>query len=331
MREVLCAAIVLASLALPAAAQTPEVLPHPRIVTLGDRVHVMLGPVQHANARNQGYMVNSTLIVGDRRSILVDPGGSDEVGWHVAAIALGLTAKRVSHVVNTHPHGAHYLGNTAFPGARILSSEACRKAVAESGHEWIGIMEEAIGRKLPATKALTADIVYPAGVTGASINGVRLVFWVPAGSHTSGDLIVYLPDDKVLVAGDILVNGVVPTLQDGNVRNWIRTLDEMLSLDAVHFVPGHGPVMTRADVVQLRDSLARFYEGVRAAYKKGLSEEDTRRSLDLSAWEKLERSHVIGRNVNRAWLEAEAEAFAESSPPSRRTPSPPSPTSPSRP
>ena len=47
---------------------------------------------------------------------------------------------------------------------------------------------------------------------------------VPAGSHTPGDLLVYLPDYKVLIGGDVLVNRLVPTMMDGNVRNWIGTL-----------------------------------------------------------------------------------------------------------
>jgi len=91
--------------ALPLVAADP--LPFPRVVPINDRVFVLLGPVQHANPQNQGYMVNSTLIIGDRGAIVVDPGGTDEVGWHIATTVLGITSKRVTHVINTHPHGDH--------------------------------------------------------------------------------------------------------------------------------------------------------------------------------------------------------------------------------
>jgi len=315
-----------------AVAAAAEDFPQPRVVSIGDRVHVFLGPIQHANPQNQGYMVNATLIVGDLGAILVDTGGSDEVGRHLAFAARTLTSKRITHVVNTHAHGDHYLGNIAFRGATILSSEACRKRVTDSGHEWVAIMEDAVGHPLPGTRAVAASTAYPPGLTAQSINGVRFVFWVPRGSHTDGDLVVYLPDDKVVIAGDVLVNGVVPTLQDGFLRDWIRTLDEMASLEATHFVPGHGDLMTRRDVLALRDSLSRFRSGVEAGYRMGLGESEIRKVLDLSAWEKLERSHVIGRNINRAWLEAEKESFDEKpgkpSAPARPSPSSPSPTSP---
>jgi cyclase len=140
---------------------------------------------------------------------------------------------------------------------------------------------------------------------------VRVVVWVPAGSHTAGDLLVHLPDDDVLIAGDVLVNGIVPTLQDGFVRNWISTLEEIAALEVSRFVPGHGELMTRRDVVALRDALLRFYSAVNAGYRAGLGETEIRKTLDLSGWETLERSYVIGRNINRAYLEAEADSFGK--------------------
>ena len=140
---------------------------------------------------------------------------------------------------------------------------------------------------------------------------MRFVFWVPRGSHTIGDLLVHLPDDKVLVAGDVLVSRVVPTLQDGFVKNWIQTLNEIQMLGVAHFVPGHGDLMTLQDVAALRDALLRFYSGVKEGVRNGQSEGEIRKSLDLSSWDKLERSYVIGRNINRTYLETERDFFNE--------------------
>jgi glyoxylase-like metal-dependent hydrolase (beta-lactamase superfamily II) len=184
--------------------------------------------------------------------------------------------------------------------------------VLETGHEWLEIMERDIGRKLPGTKPLAAEVTFAEGTrTEMLIHGVRIIFWVPRGSHTLGDLLVYLPDDKVLVAGDVLVSRVVPTLQDGFVKNWIQTLDEIQALAAAHFVPGHGELLTAHDVVVMRDTMRRFYAGVRQGFRNGQSESEIRKSLDLAQWEKLERAYVIGRNINRAYLEIEADSFNE--------------------
>ena len=287
-----------------------QALPAPRTLKLNERVYVLLGPIQHANRFNQGYMINSTVIVGDKGVILVDSGGTVEVGRHIAKAVHQITDKPVTHVVNTHHHGDHYFGNAAFEGATIISSEMCRKMVLETAHEWLAIMEHDIGRKLPGTRPLAAEVTYPANTrTETTIQGVRVVFWVPAGSHTIGDLVVQLPDDKVLVAGDVLVSRIVPTLQDGFLKNWIQTLEEVQALDVEYFVPGHGDLMTLRDVTALRTAMLRFYSGVKDGFENGLSEADIRKSLDLSQWEALERSYVIGRNINRAYLEIESDSF----------------------
>lgn len=287
-----------------------QVLPEPQVVRINARVYVLLGPIQHANRLNQGYMINSTVIVGNAGVILVDSGGTAEVGRHIATAVRRITDKPVTHVVNTHHHGDHYLGNVAFLGATFISSEKCRTMVLETGAEWVELMERDIGRRLPATKPVAADVTYAEGTsTETQIHGVRLKFWVPKGSHTVGDLLVYLPDDKVLVAGDVLVSRVVPTLQDGFLKHWIATLDQMRALDITHFVPGHGSLMTAGDVAALRDTLARFHLGVRDGYRNGLSEAEIRKTLDLSHWGRLERAYVIGRNIHRAYIEVEADSF----------------------
>jgi cyclase len=305
------AALALALVVLASAAQGPA-LPEPRVVKINERVHVLLGPIQHANPANQGYMINATVIVGDKGVVLVDSGGSYEVGRHIAAAVRRITDKPVTHVVNTHHHGDHYLGNAAFEGATFISSEKCRALVLETGGEWLALMERDIGRPLPGTRAIAAGVTHPAGARAErTIHGVRMVFWVPRGSHTAGDLLVHLPDDKVLIAGDVLVNGIVPTFQDGFVKNWIATLDEAQALGVVHFIPGHGDVMAARDVAALRTAMASFRDGVKAGYKRGQGEAEIRKSLDLAAWEKLERAYVLGRNINRAYLEAEAESFDE--------------------
>ena len=103
--------------------------PDPQMVPVNHRVHVLLGPVQHANPLNQGYMINSTVIVGDKGVIQVDSGGSAEVGRHISAALRRITDKPVTHVVNTTHHGDHYLGTEAFEGATFLSSEVCRRTV----------------------------------------------------------------------------------------------------------------------------------------------------------------------------------------------------------
>lgn len=286
-------------------------LAKPKVVKINERVYALLGPMGLPSPHNQGYMVNSTVIIGDRGVILVDSGGTDVVGKHLAKAIAKITPKPVTHIINTHHHGDHHLGNVAFRGAEILSSEQCRALVEKTGEEWAQIMESLVGRKFPNTRPMPAMVTFPdESSSDRNLQGVKMQLWVPRGSHTPGDMMVYLPDDKVLIGGDILVNTTTPVMRDGHVRNWIAALAKAQSFEAATIVPGHGPLMTRADVAKLHKLLAGFYAGVEAGYKKGLSDSEIRNTLDLVEWKKLgEYEANMGGNISRAYLEVEAANF----------------------
>lgn len=286
-------------------------LAEPKVVKINERVYALLGPMGQPSKHNQGYMVNSTVIIGEQGVILVDTGSTDEIGRHLAKVIAKITPKPVTHIINTHHHGDHVLGNIAFPGAEILSSEQCKALVEKTGEEWVQIMESLVGRKFPNTRPVPATVTFSEDTASdRSLQGVKMLLWVPHGSHTPGDMMVYLPDDKVLIGGDVLVNTTVPVLRDGNVRNWIGALARVQDFDARTIVPGHGPLMTKADVAGLHKLLASFYAGVEAGYKKGLSDSEVRNTLDLAEWKKLkEFDNNMGANINRAYLEVEAANF----------------------
>lgn len=309
MKKWMLAALLLSFLGVASAA--PKMAP-PKVVKINERVYALLGPLGVPSKHNQGYMVNSTVIIGDQGVILVDSGASDEVGSHLRQAVAKLTPKPVTHVINTHHHGDHVLGNIVFKEAEVISSEICREMVNKTGDEWVALVESLIGRKLPNTRPVPATVTF-AGENSRverTLQGVKLVFWVPPGSHTVGDMMVYLPDDKVLVGGDILVNGTIPVMRDALVKNWVGALEMVQGFDAATIVPGHGPLMTKADVTSLQRQMAGFYAGVEAGYKKGLSDSETRKTLDVKEWKKLEGFEAnIGGNVNRAYLEIEQASF----------------------
>ena len=307
MRTIIAVSLLLLVSTLAQAAS----LPAPKVQKINDRVYALLGPMELPNKTNQGYMVNATLIIGEKGVILVDTGFTDEIGKHLAKAIAKLTPKPVTHIINTHHHGDHNLGNIAFKGAEVISTQKCKELVEKTGYEWIDMVQTLSGSKFPNTKPVPASVTVAQETrTERIIDGVKIVLWAPKSSHTLGDLMVYLPDDKVLMGGDILVNHITPSFRDGHVKNWIGTLEEIQKINAKTIVPGHGPLMTQADVAAMRKRMANVYAGVEAGYKKGLSDAEIRKTLDLSQWKKLRHfEDQMGANINRAYLEVEAANF----------------------
>ncbi|MBI1422178.1 MAG: MBL fold metallo-hydrolase [Gammaproteobacteria bacterium] len=286
-------------------------LPQTQVVKLNDHVYALLGPLELPTAENRGYMVNSAVILGEKGVILVDTGFSHEIGEHLKQAVKTITNKPVTHIINTHDHGDHVLGNNAFPGATIISSEQCKSVMEKTGYEWIGILEQTTGRTYPNTKPVVAGKGYAPGVhKQVMIDGVNLTLWVPPGSHTATDMLVYLPQDRILISGDVLENQLMPSFRDANVKNWIGTLQKIGTMQISNIIPGHGPLMQQADVKQMLNRMQTFYAGVEAGYKQGLTDGEIRKQLDLTEWKKLKYfDEFIGLDVNRTYLEVEAANF----------------------
>jgi glyoxylase-like metal-dependent hydrolase (beta-lactamase superfamily II) len=303
--------LLLAGVAALAGAALVKPLPAVKTVKVNERIYALLGPTELPNAHNGGYMVNSTLILGDKGAIIVDTGFSDEIGAHIRQAAGKITKLPITHVINTHHHGDHSLGNVVFAGAEIISSENCKKLMNDTGADWIAMAESFTGRKLPNTRVVTASRTYASQTrTAAEINGVKVEFWVPEGAHTKGDMLMWLPDDKVLIGGDVLVNTVTPAFRDAEVKLWVQTLAEVQQYPAKTIIPGHGPLMTMAQAKKLHQQMAAFYAGVEKVYKSGGAEEDVRKQVNLKEWQKLKHfDEQMGGNINRTWLQVEAENF----------------------
>ncbi len=286
-------------------------LPAPKVQKINDRVYALIGPMEFPNKANQGYMVNSTVIIGEKGVIVVDTGFTDEIGKHLAKAVAQITSKPVTHIINTHHHGDHTLGNVAFPNTEVISSEKCRSELERTGAEWVQIVEDSTGMKFPNTKPVLATTTYKENTrVDMTINGVRIVLWTPFGSHTDGDMLVYLPDDKILIGGDVTVNKIMPVFRDAHVKAWVGTLEEATKLDFKTVVPGHGPLMTKAELAKLHQIMAALYARVEAGYKNGLSDSEIRNTLDLKDWKKLTHfEESMGGNINKTYLEVEAANF----------------------
>jgi cyclase len=141
-------------------------------------------------------------------------------------------------------------------------------------------------------------------------------------ANTAGDAVVYVPDAKVVATGDIVVHPF-PFAFQSYIGEWATVLRKIIAMNATAIVPGHGPVMRDpgylATTAELMESLD---AQVRAAYKPGVSVEDVRKSVDLSAYRKricgddptllanFDNS-VVGSGIARAYQAAKGEMEPE--------------------
>jgi len=129
---------------------------------------------------------------------------------------------------------------------------------------------------------------------------VELVEVGPA--HTLGDVLVYVPEDRVVYTGDILFVDGTPIMWAGPVENWIRACDDIIGRDVDVVVPGHGPITDRAGVAVMRDYLAFVDAETSKRHAAGLSAEEAVFDIalgDYESWGDFERIAVTVNTIYR--------------------------------
>ena len=187
---------------------------------------------------------NSGVIIGDKGVIVVDakttPAGGKELLEDIAKN----TPKPVTAVILTHSDGDHVNGLASFPeGVRVIAHEGNKRE-----------QETALaagGRGAPPAGHLPSQVISK-NKEKLRIDGVKLELYHWAPAHTSGDLVVYLPGEKIVFTGDIIAvqmpDPLIHLEKNGSSEGWIATTKGIAALNASQFVPGHGDVQTKAAI-----------------------------------------------------------------------------------
>jgi cyclase len=187
---------------------------------------------------------NTGVIVGNNGVIIIDAKTTPAQGKMVIDEVAKITPKPVTHVILTHSDGDHVNGLASFPtGLTIIAQENNKKeqeAALKAG-----------GRGAPPADHLPTQLVTKEKET-ATLDGAKFEFYHWGPAHTSGDLIIYLPAEKIVFTGDIIAanrpDPIIHPEKGGNSEGWVKTVQGIVKLNADQFVPGHGDLQTKADI-----------------------------------------------------------------------------------
>lgn len=233
----------------------------------------------------EGMGGNMAAQAGDDGIVLVDAEYAP-LADKVRAALKTVSDKPVKYLIDTHWHGDHTNGNAAFgDNAIIIAHDNVRKYLSSEQKSVFGQPVPAIARNgLPV-------ITYDHGPT-LHLNGDDVFLYHPPNAHTDGDTIVYFGNAHVAHMGDNFVNGRFPILDvphGGSVKGMIAG-DELILAHTpadTRFIPGHGPLATRADLEKYVAMLKDTSDIVAAAIQKGRTAEQMKQDKILSKYDSL--------------------------------------------
>jgi glyoxylase-like metal-dependent hydrolase (beta-lactamase superfamily II) len=221
--------------------------------------------------RHEELDLTTGLVVGEHRCLVIDTRGDADQGAELAAAVREITDRPWS-VVYTHAHFDHAFGTAAFLPCDVWAHVRCRTAIVDRGEaakaSWSAKYREA--GKPGIADALDRTTLTPPGRlvtdrTTLDLGGRTVELRHPGRAHTDHDLVVLVPDTRVVFAGDVVEHGPAGFTEysfgdETHLADWPRAMDAILALRPEIVVPGHGDPVGPAFVREHRDGLRRLVE-----------------------------------------------------------------------
>jgi glyoxylase-like metal-dependent hydrolase (beta-lactamase superfamily II) len=254
-------------------------------------------------------------VITDDGVVVIDALGAPVLAEELIAEIRRRTPLPIRHVIVTHYHADHIYGLQvleaagatihAFRDARdYLSSETAQRRLEASRQDLFPWIDE-------TTRLVAADRWLDADETLLRVGSFEFRIRHAGPAHAPEDLVVYLPQRKVLFAGDLVFQGRIPFVGGADSRRWIESLGRLIDVQPRIMVPGHGPLSVdpAADLAMTRDYLAYLRSTMGAAAAQLEPFDDAYAKTDWSRFERYPLFRAVNRmNAYNTYLLMEQQA-----------------------
>jgi len=262
------------------------------------------------DSHNRGEIANIGFIIGERCVAVIDSGGSPAKGQALKAAISSKTKVPICHVINTHVHPDHILGNSAFkePSVKFIGHHKLAQALAQRAPYYLERAERELKIGLKQ-----ADFIAPDEVVETSrildLGGRKLTLTAHGPAHTDNDLSVFDDKTKTLWLSDLLFIGHLPVV-DGSLTGWLKELEALKKIDAKLAISGHGPVTSEWPKAAEPETryLEMLRDEIRKFIKQGKTMEQAMAEVGQSArgdWQLFDEFNK--RNIATAFAQLEWE------------------------
>jgi glyoxylase-like metal-dependent hydrolase (beta-lactamase superfamily II) len=259
---------------------------------------------------------NTGVIVGDDAVMVIDAQATPVMARDVIAKIRSVTDKPIRYDVLSHYHAVRVLGASAYGADHVIASQATQDLIVERGEQDYRSEYERFPRLFQAVDSspgLTWPTITFTGEMTLRLGRTEVRLLQLGRGHTKGDIVAWLPAEKVLFSGDLVEYGATPYAGDAYLEDWPRTLDRLAELRPEIPVPGRGEALSIARDVQsaldgTRAFVTRLYEAVRTGRAAGkplkqvYQETSAALAPQFGHWVIFE--HCLPFDVSRAYDEA---------------------------
>ncbi len=274
------------------------------------RLHELLPGIYAWVQPDGSWWVNNAgaVVAGDEVLVVDTCATAQRTRRFLDALDAATAGASIRLAVNTHQHGDHTYGNSLLPSTTVLLGhtqmrEGLRLDPVIDGCPpvWNPVPDWGpVTRRLP-------DIAVDSALT-VHLGDRQVQLLHPGGpAHTTGDLIAWLPEQRVLFCGDLVFAGLTPLVFMGSVPGALAAVDWLASLRPDIVVPGHGPVLAGAEIARVLEEQRGYYrfvlETAEGALSRGLTPLQAAREADLGPYSDWADAERLVLNLHRAYAD----------------------------
>jgi len=217
-------------------------------VKIGAHSYYVKGLPGAASSANQGFMSNAGFVITPAGVVVFDALGTPPLAERLLAEIRKLTQVPIKYVIVSHYHADHIYGLQVFKaqGAEIWAHEGSKFYLNAPDKELrLAQRREELFPWVDEHTKIIAPDVFLSGDTDFELGGLHFQVRHVGPAHSVEDLALFIKEDRVLYAGDLLFKGRIPFVGDADSKAWLKSLDRLLAFDAKILVPGHGAVSAK--------------------------------------------------------------------------------------
>lgn len=273
----------------------------PRIQALAEGVYSY---EQLRSAGDERFTTVSLIVTTSDGVLVADGQGNvEETQLMIDAIS-ELSDQPITHVVICSDHGDHTAGNSAFPEtAQFLAHPTSARTLEASANN--------PNRRADAPPVvLPTELVEDRRVLTLGDKEIHILFLGRA--HTGGDLVVFLPQDKILFMSEAYLNRIFPAMRSAYPSEWVAMIERAQMMDIDIYVPGHGfvehPTILKEELETYRRALEQVIAEAKRLHDAGVSAEDAAEQAEFGELESWSlRASQGARAIQRVYLELNGE------------------------
>jgi glyoxylase-like metal-dependent hydrolase (beta-lactamase superfamily II) len=284
-----------------------------KAIQVAPNTYFVQGVPEMGSKQNQNFISNAGFVVTPKGVVVIDALGSPVLAQKLIQEIRKITKQKIVAVVLTHYHADHVYGLQEFKrlgatiyaqrdGLNYLASETAKQRLIASRIDFAPWVNE-------NTRLVPADVWIDQSKT-ITVGGVEFRIGRVGPAHAPEDLIVSIPSEKVLFAGDLVFRGRIPFVGNADSRGWMSALDEIQKQNPKIVVPGHGSYSTNplADITFTRNYLAYLREVMGPAARDLDPFEEAYAKADWSEYEGMPLFRAANRmNAYNVYLSIQAE------------------------